>query len=151
MVKETLSVGYFQRRMRRLHKVTEKSYLIDSARVTLEQYRITRHSIFLRPNLYLVFSASSAATDQIAYTKKNHINLLEQKKVSGILTLQYSCTPVFSYILYGYHPRVTENLQFKDKGRMLEDEKVTLFTRYNVYASTSVSGDICNIFSELEW
>ena len=84
MVKETLSVGYFQRRMRRLHKVTEKSYLIDSARVTLEQYRITRHSIFLRPNLYLVFSASSAATDQIlvAYTKKNHINLLEQKKVS---------------------------------------------------------------------
>ena len=85
MVKETLSVGYFQRRMRRLHKVTEKSYLIDSARVTLEQYRITRHSIFLRPNLYLVFSASSAATDQIAYTKKNHINLLEQKKVSGIL------------------------------------------------------------------
>ena len=85
MVKETLSVGYFQRRMRRLHKVTEKSYWIDSARVTLEQCRITRHYIFLRPNLYLVFSASSAATDQIAYTKKNHINLLEQKKVSGIL------------------------------------------------------------------
>ena len=64
--------------------------------------------------------------------------------------MQYSCTPVFSYILYGYHPRVTENLQFKDKGRMLEDEKVTLFTRYIVYASTSVSGDICNTFSELE-
>ena len=82
MVKETLSVGYFQRRMRRLHKVTEKSYLIDSARVTLDHCSFLRHSIFLRPNLYLIFSASSAATDQVAYTKKNHINLLEQKKVS---------------------------------------------------------------------
>ena len=147
MVKETLSVGEFQRRMRRLRKVTEKFYLSDSARVTDDQWSFLRHSIFLRSNLYLVFFASSAGYKANKARQEKSHNSLRQKKVSGKWKRRcvfnqksrnfWQCsTAVYTHLYFArLSPWLSPSCHrkfavLKDEWRMLEDEMVTLFTRY---------------------